>query len=1718
MALKVQSLPIELNYLNNQIQDVGTQNKTLYFMINQFLEQSSIGNQNQRNLSKQASTIIEGEGNLSEKWFSLRNMLEKERSYHAEQFDEYSQWFTTPEGKRFIEKDIRHMQSIEIKGLGKPNYVSTLSLGQEEINAMTQRLQGSKFGKHINVMMGESSEFLIQGQKQTSKIYTGQITIPGMNSAFKFQFFEPSDFGFIANPTSSVGSLKSSGESLYATGKRFIHDVSRDGQVMFSDSFQSLQMNLLDQMNLAIDELRNNPHLQNNPHALEAELTHIFDKYNQTVLSQQHYGGSAAEMQNVSGIQRNSLAKVVSQQEATAVVPAFARNKSAFMPGSSTLYEAMATQGLSFPLSSGQVGNTVEHVMGDVLLAPKGLSSNLAFDPNYPFPSYREPHKMLNIPTPIGSLLSQPPVIPGTNLPRVVDVLPGAYQEGAQEFTKQNFKPKGIQTVVTFLGNINTEAQPVQIDLSKLAEIYPDKTKQELESMALSLKSEFSGSNLYLPDGTILAKDTLAKDAGVGYMRSEKIKLTGPGGQGSHQIGGSLAALLEGKTSTFRLGNEDIEFAVTGLRESKGNMKNALKLKSFSGTELQKQQMESYLQTFGFPLPQGEYLGLDEQGRQVSSSNRANVVSYVNVASMGDESLDLRLFQTTEQAMRDGRAVNQINKFTGGALNKARVSANYVTPKQFEAITGITNELVESGMPATRLASAVERTYYQGGAAKLSISKILDDLLERNVIKADSVEGEVASAFKNMSVEDLLSLAHGEESKGLRSMSLSDEARALIKQMPASNQAQASIAQKGTSAEFKLGVLALHASILGGNTQATNTETVQKWIQNIYAPHTAWGKQIGFSDEMDVFTSWGKQASSVKVGKQQVLNELQELSSIMLAHRSVFGADKAKDLAELMLKSEAEILATLSFGITDEGTLLGMGQKATLEPRYFDLVKKQPYLTTRSPGWISPMEEITSRMTNYIPAIEEINKVLSGYRADNVIDLKDFNKTELTSKMSATIDLGFSSEQLGRIEDTIEEMYGAEKYSAFKGQIYMPSEEHLTAMGKMKGGLSLEKDKPIRQVYSDFLHKISEGQRTNASEKDFARMFASFHDDMQNFQKIQLMGESGGGAHGLMRGPVHGSTVSYNLGYSGDLQEALGLIPDSEGRYKSKFYQTQRQSYYQNVLEQGSGRQVFLSEAAANAQFNEAINFYKQEMAGGKLDHSSGQTLISELENNLERLRQGHGVGSLVGRDPGINTGSLTGATLYMDRASNYALDAEAISIPQQLAKMSINGKDMIEINYSILNELAGDHDGDRIKVFALSRRNSEQVSQYLTQSGVEGELRAARTAAIKNRMVSSVKDQSIEFKNLKFGGNVPQLTAEQIVANEARAQASVKTVVPRISNAFSEMKFALSLSDVSPESLDVGFNFLYSGEQVPISGKHFVEQTEFGDQLVSRFSKIRKDFLDPDKYEDAVKNMMGLLGSDAEGNLLSDMTIQIEHRGKNYETKVSYQQIQDDLIRAGKLLHSNEKNVEILKQLRSKADLEGMSQDQLMGMYRQLGENLEGVHFRASELENLFDHTPKASGAKAASQALTQINNQTIQEGIEKGVQGSKILSKIAPKNLAIAGGLLAAAGAGLGMMMSPTFVNKREHYIDPDYLFPEEFDKLDPSLHSKGLITPSAVVADRGMNAQIHLPPGTRIPENLAGRLAMMGGNTVSSLTINDHRMSLDANKIDKIKREII
>lgn len=1760
------------------------------FMAKQFLEQSGLGGQRQRDVMRQIEYIIKENNDFDLAWTKTRAILEEQSNHLATEFDEFSHWFTKPEGINFIQKDLANAHRTDLTSIPRREYVSTSYQGIEVRRQVLKDIQEkTNWGKNINIESVIEHDFKLLNQGQTSRIIKTRINVPGLNQGIPVTLYQPSELGFVANATSATAGLSTPSESLYATGRRFVTDVASDGSLVFANSFEEFQYQLLNQLQDRIKEVRADPRSVNNPALIEERIRGMVKKFDETLKSQQHFAGTAAELQGINPIQGGVISRIVAEQEKLSVVPTFAGKTELFVPGNKELLEKITREGFDFPLSSGQTGNTVTSASGELLYAPKALSNAASYDPGYPFPSYREPHKQFGLLQPLAHLEEFETVIPGTQIPRIGKVLEGAFEEGVDAFTAANFNPQGVNTIVSFTGNINNEAIPIKISLERIAEMFPDKTPEYHKEILAKFEQATAGSNIVMPDGMMISRDSLAKDVSTGYMRSEKIKTRGPGSHGSHYVGRSLNTFIEGGEVAYQLGKHRVYLEIPGLKQAEGVMTDALQISKIrvnaetaealtkEGVSLTQLQYEAqkHFDNFGFPLEKGGYLGLDHQGYQVSTENRLNTRSYIHQATLTDEGIQLRLFQTTEQAVQDGQAINQINKLTGGALNKARVSVSYVTDDQFQKITGVTDELVESVLPAVRLADPLERTFYQGATARQAIMEMVTKSKDPNLL----------NALTKLSTEEVLSIAHGKIPKALTTGMATDEFQSQISDLLEAQRQTLAKTPAGTSAEYKLSMLTKTVATATG----ASDEALQEAVERIYAPHTAWGKSLGFNTTPDVYTSWGPNAKTTRTTEEQIRSEI----------ASVLGKDPASaaTVSDEVLRSDKGLRSLVTFGITDEGTMLGMGQKGTIEPRAFDIAKVQEYLRTAPQGYISPFEEISLGMTNYMPAIEELDKAIKGHTADNIVMSSEYSKSPLVGKTSVNVDLGIPAEHIDAINDALEAQYGHKRFTA-TSSVYMPAEEHLTAIGKMRGGLTLEKEKPIREVYSKFINTIEEFKRTNATPQEYAHAYATFHQDLQSFQKLQVMGEAGGGAHGMLRGPVHGSAFLYNTGYSGDLQEALGLIESSDPtKYSDEFFQTQRRSYIQNTVEQGAGRQVFVTEKAGERLFQDKIQMIQEQMIAGQIDEKLGQMMIADLEGNLARLKAGEGVGTLLSGHPMINTGSFTPSTMYLDRASNYAKDIDAIATGQEFATIKYNGKSK-QVGFSTLLDMARDHDGDRLIAFALGEQNAAAVSNYMSSDFLKTDLRSAHTAAIKAQMVDSTayvaerlraarSPQAVHQANLQstvssmassassapppnMSASAATATAAQDLADtipnsaqavqnvsspvqsaspvgstqaisapdqevitkakavSAAAKASPKTIVPRISNTLSEMKFALASSGLPQSNVETAFNFLYAAEQVPISGKHFVQQAEFGDEVVNRFQAIRQGYLDPTKYESAVDDMMRLMFSDKEGNLLPDFDVEYDYRGQTHKTTISAQQIRDDLIAAAKNMHANEKNVDILKTLRSKASLEQFDQNELTEMYKRLGQNLEGVHYRAEELSQLGDDAARAASqaanrtasnaAQKSANTLANINTQTIRDGLNKAGQEAKPSEMLKNKNLAIAAGMLAVGGVALGMTLSPTYVNKREHYIDPDYLFPEEFDALDPQLHSKGLITPSAVVASGNYQASIHLPPSARIPENMAGRLAMMGGNVTSSLSVFDHRMSLDAHKIDKIKREII
>lgn len=1524
--------------------------------------------------------------------------------------------------------------------------------------------------------------------QQTSSTYRFNYSVAGSQTPTRsLMFYQPSaSTGFIALGDHARTPFKAPGEAIYSVAKKFAIDIE-NGKPVIIDGFENFQKELFGRATSLIDN-----YTGANKEKYAGE---VLDLYQQTVNRALRYVGSAGSLQDVPINMLNANSQLAASQSMIGFYPEFAKNPAMFQPGSDIPYRAVEAEKGAFAVSSSQAGSLTRHHSGTLMNAPTYIPGIDAYQPGHHFDWFREVHKSIGGVTPIEGAVSSVAEFDPLKNRGYARLLPGAFSDTT------GFSPVGKVFNIQFanVGMFNTDPS------SPLAGL------------------NLNNATLFDPDGAVIANRQRMGAIPMSYSQSATIKVTGPGAQTPGYVDKSLFSLLHGGEVTVA----GHSVTIKGLSAAQGDYQAALEIIGDNVDPF----LQARLRTEGLELPKGAVLGLDMMGETVNTIGRENVQQNVRFANMTEEGLHLTLDTTTVH--RPGQ--DAFIKIAGGPQTHAKLGMNFASPEAIAAL-GVQNvdatDLVfrSNVMDKGNMLQAPDiRAYYQSGG----MQRNLQEAIERggaDVFKSEAHKKAAGILGQHMDPMEVLKLlGKGNLQEYEAAFGGMSAVQGMAEYLGANKdvmEALAEAAQAGGAEGSVEQRLARAAGALYGRSDA-GKEALKETLENIYSPYNdamfaatfgaepsdvtryhAWGdpankaRSVVTGQEIE---NYGAQVGKVKQSQQavqqgQAVEQMtrqqrgQKTKEVLLAEANALADELlGSGHGTNILASQQTLRSRLVAGIRDEGNILGMGQRASLEPRAF----YGALATQHMPGEI--MHDITRRMTDFSPAVAALQKTIKGHTGDSgqTITPREFLKAKAIPE-SKTLTLGIDSEILAQVNHQLTGKSSFEAHNA----LYLPSEGEFASMGMMQQGLSLERHKGGRQVYVDFAKRIEELKAQGAGAQEYTAAFETFYSDLQTQQKLQMVGRSGGEQHGMLRNRVAGSRVLAVEGHSLDLWQEM-----AQGKHEAL-----AKNVRSAVDEFGIGRVAFVNESAAESMIQETLGHYRQQFESGAISQEFFDQMTSESEIKLQRLREGQGVSMIVGRDPNIGQGSLTPIQVFIDPTTKGQTGKDILRIAIEEAELTVSGKSK-KIQVSSLLDLAGDHDGDRFKMFFLASQASGERAEEFMKNTQASYKHAGRYGMIKEHVIDTIGEK-VKAMDGTAGTDLWNFNAQQMRnVRAAQAQGNVKVIVPQISNVFTKLKTVAALDDkIGSDMKELIWGVMEAAEQVPISGKRFVDATQYGDALVQKATNLSEVMYGSDDAarNAAIDDLMDLLIGNKD-----KLEGKLKVGGQEVELLADFDNMRTAIKQSVRSFAADDKNQVMIKAFTGKGGVANISPQELADAMVHMSRGLQPVHAHMENLQGAMSAvgaSTNTTGRQASRNATTGVVGDIIERAANKPHQPLNY------KSLAAIGaaGML-AMGVG-SLLAAPTFqpIKNKENYVDPEYMFPDEIDSQNPNLHRTGIGTPSGVMTSGGFQGTIQLPPGGHMPQTVAGRVAAMGHG--ATMNFIDHRMSIDAHRIDRIQRDVI
>lgn len=1115
------------------------------------------------------------------------------------------------------------------------------------------------------------------------------------------------------------------------------------------------------------------------------------------------------------------------------------------------------------------------------------------------------------------------------------------------------------------------------------------------------------------------------------------------------------------------------------------------------------------------PVLPKEVLGLSVQGELVRPETSPNVTE--TIMGLSSEADGTIAIHTSPVVSAVPESPNPILKVIGGS--QGNHIKGHLTSTPDEIFQNFVRQ-ADPDLPTAQVALSVSelkvaesRAVYQTGALQLSLDQYM-----QGIGNAKSAQQQILKLKDNPQAV-LRELASGGQTTGA----------VLIKELQDAAQSQSGnkaiqdalavaeeVFTKDSTVDQKLAAVARGVVALTGGTE----KDLQKIASNVFAP---------LGDQMGVF---GDEVTSMISHPEQMTPGQQANAQNWRMNKTKVARKDAVASVEKVLGTSFTGAGTMHFkgalAVRDEGYSLGMGQRASLEPRFFDLAMADDNSRT-------VMREITgsSRMASYQTPLEEFTRSLQpvdptapSFRGMGQWKLRDAMGTgsqafqQQMGQEGLLVDLGLSDDMLAKINQRSLNHFGEES-SKLSGHLYLPGGEDIRSMGQMTTSGGLERAKSSREIYQTFLDTV---HKNKGDEEAVWNAWKTFRSELSTHTKDQVFGVPGAGVHGAYRGTVRGSAVLVNQAYGATLSSLLGMAGDTsrdqaqdlifKGNQQSLDLMAEiRKNFQASAQKEGIGNQVFVSRAAAEKTFGDLISHYES---------TGDANLLEATRKQRDAFFQGQGVKIALGRDPAIGQESLGKATAFLDLSSASTDSQHTIRMAQEFMEAEevlVNGKARTNLQQSYqigtVQGLNTDWDGDRLKMFVVA---SEEGQEALSKMGGPRGKHGLTYGVMKQLAIENISDRAAQTRQQitsHAGQAMSQELADQV------AHATVKTAVPMISNPLTHMKFALYHSGQNTQQTQNTLAMLEAMEQVPISAKRIAQQVEYTDiykNVLNKQSNLLFSGTAAEKSQ-AAKELVSLAFGEA-----FDMMQVKDSAGKQWT--VTAQELAESLVKASDTMESDKTLERIWNVFRKKGEVSQLTNDDITHLANFYQKSFSQVHGSIQqESADSIMQILQQHGSSTSQSTLNQINQQTKQRAasapstLARAMEGAEsFLGKIPQTKAAmLAGGVAGLAGAGLFAMASPTF-RPKDHHLDPELLFPDELNPTNvPSPNP--IATPQAHIGASSYEAVVFNQGPSYNSQNMLSRVGAWAGHQGMDLSmqISDDRSKLNSATLSKYRNEI-
>ncbi len=1699
-------LPFRMGDLASQANRVeqGLDRRLFSFAVDQTLEQSGLGLAERHSVGSKIHEILRPE--------TVASTLSRKEAQSVfstlsgagllPEFGEQLQWFEREKGKRFIQEQLPGIQrtpllarlpkSVQWQTLTERSQASSSIQGilDEMADNMAKSLGIDRSAVDLTYKSGQQGSFHIHGYgNQTSTVHTVSMglnrgagvtgALAHQQFAHEFQFFEPSANGFIAQASDSGTHGFSRGESIFVTPTSYVTDPRKGPEGYKAKhfhgerSYEQFQAEQIRQLNERTYEVNQQDLSGSRKHDKIRELRRV---HKQAVLQTQGYVesagvlGAASDGFGTGHLTQGTLTKAAAQRQSMVWIDSLSKYPAPM--GDPDVYKLMDELGGKFQVSSGAAGNR------RALYAPEGLGYRMGvaslMEP------HAEPFKGVSDMVPAGAVDGNAR-IPGTSIPRYSSLYTNS--SGSTVISNNGYRPTGVQAVSTF---VNMEGY-VERNLA----------------------------NPLIPDGTVVAHESLYKSGALDMAHSSHYKVTalGPGGKGPAQLGEMLRTLVAGGELRNPVTGEMVPFEAMGERKLFEAFQEQGLLDDFRG---------------GIPLEKGQVLGVEAgTGRSVAAAASPHIeeaiVGLTRGSSEGEYLVQVARHVKSFQDANTGATVGNPARLIGEALTKEggqsqKYEAAYETARGFEGIIQTLDESADlsryRGAELIQTAAALEdpaiRTLHQAGSLRYSLGGVEKDMFfsgQAKQAQQAQARASLAHRVSNLTNNNLLM---GIDSGEVLQM-IEQDTKASIKLKDIQREVLG--ANSGRTMQQRLAVL---SDVL---TSGMNEPQKREVLANVFSPYSNYGDrhmtEAGQAARGKVFHSWNGTSSP---GDLFVLDA--EKSADVQRHMtrkqmtSHLGEVVSRDLVDGALGSQDPMRSVSSFGLRGYGTNFGSGVKGTVEPRFFDILRTRPELAP-------VMRDISSRMTDYGPSLRKLSQAITGPDSHYAASLPQetsrayYKNRDMLGARDMMMDLGLNDDVAAQVQAEMRQGY------KFQQQIYVPGQEGLSMMGKMVTGSQQERSKTLRGLYETYLNDLSFEEGATNRVKNVARATEAFQDGLMSHFETQVRGAPKGAAHGMMRGPIAGSVYALNRSYGHQLSGVLGLA--DLGRELDPSERSLRTAF-QGALDRGEslGQQAFLSDQAAHRMFDQAETWAQ--------DVAKNDSLLQQFKKQRTQYFSGPAGNTVmpIWRHPGIGGETFSYARVWRDTFSAESAHQDYVRVSEEFARLSEGisyGEQRVRkpntlVGTAILQKLKGDHDGDHLVMALLGEEQAQEAIQnQLRKGSAQAHQHSLRYAAMDTMMRES----------LKYRGSQTAKTVGRDLGTIV-AHAGPKQITPQISNPFTQLKYMVASSGEHLSSRSRGdlMRFMELAEQLTIHSKHLIGNVDYNLEMVRKIRGFSEGLLsDAVDKKKLVDDFMDIYTVDNQGKAVSQLEIAASEirSGASADLAQSIQltQVKADMVDVAHRFSENQEAQKLYEVYR-RTTRSNMPINEQIQLFHSFDRQLQSVHghaggiLRTDAVERIVAREGEASVQRqiigSLNEGMTQAGKKAAKKLPTKGVLGMATVA--AASMVAATAGTLALGPTGIERQTGGAHLNEED-------LFPEEMEERNAFLHSGALPTPvTGQLVHPNYRANIHLPPGSYNVPGIGGRLGALaqslGQGASSRIELNDHRSQLDALTLARIRNEII